>query len=119
MYETVCVQSDWNNKQLPLKSAIFHAMSWKYGFNIIRGCVVWIWNQIYDISIEMSQNHDGLKMASAIFYKPPIAANELNHIIGRIDFLPFFDFLIAILRHLQLRYPKSDFIFEYPVLELC
>ena len=42
LYETVCVQSDWNNKQLPLKSAIFHPMNWKYGFSIIGGCVVWI-----------------------------------------------------------------------------
>ena len=31
-------------------SAIFHAMSWKYGFNITRGPVIWIWNQFYDIS---------------------------------------------------------------------
>ena len=28
-------------------------------------------------------------------------------------------YAIAILRHLQLRYPKSDFIFKFPVLELC
>ena len=42
-----------------------------------------------------------------------------GHKIGYIDFLPFFDFFIAILRHLQLRYLKSDFIFKFPVLELC
>ena len=41
---------------------------------------------MYDISIEMSQNHDGLKMASAIFYKPPIAANELKHLILELFF---------------------------------
>ena len=71
--------TEWVKKrwQLALKSTIFHAMSWKYGFNIIRGCVIWIRNHIHGISIEMSQNHDRLKMASAIFYKPPIAANEL------------------------------------------
>ena len=62
------VYTEWVKKyQLPLKSAIFHWMSWKCGFNTIRGRVVWIWNQMYVISIEMSQNHDGLKMASAFF----------------------------------------------------
>ena len=34
--------------------------------------------------------------------------------IGRIDFSPFFDFSIAIMRHLQLTCLKSDFIFEFP-----
>ena len=37
--------------QLRLKSAIFHVMSWKFGFNIIRGCRIRIWNRILDISI--------------------------------------------------------------------
>jgi len=37
--------------QLTLKSAFFHGMSWKYGFYIIQGRGIRIWNRISDISI--------------------------------------------------------------------
>ena len=39
--------------------------------------------------------------------------------IARIDFSPLLDFSIVILRHLQLIYPKSYFVLEFPVFELC
>ena len=39
------------NYQLHLKSAIFHAMSWKHGFSIIRERGIRIWSRIQDISI--------------------------------------------------------------------
>ena len=39
--------------------------------------------------------------------------------IARIDFSLLFDFSIVILRHLQLIYPKSYFVLEFPVFELC
>ena len=43
----------WLKKQqLRFKSAIFHVMSWKFGFNIIRRRGIRIWNRIRDISIQ-------------------------------------------------------------------
>ena len=71
---------------MPLKFAIFNTMSWKYGFNIIRGSVIWIWNQIHDISIANVPKSRWIKKASAVSYKQQVVVNELKHIILKLFF---------------------------------
>ena len=52
-YYSLKVATGWPKitQQLRLKSAIFHVLSWKFGFNIIWGRGIRIRNRILDISI--------------------------------------------------------------------
>ena len=57
--------------QLHLKSAIFHWMSWKYGFIIIRGREIQFWNQILDILIASASKSrsKNWKMVKSLFIR--------------------------------------------------